>query len=109
MNSTVKQIAKRRVQILFQQAVIGSDKDQLLVKSYISAARKIAMAARMRLPREYSRQICKDCNALLVAGKNSRVRIRSQRESHVVITCLNCGRKTRFPIREAKKEKNRIE
>lgn len=109
MNSTVKQIAKRRIQILFQQALISFDQDQMLAKNYISAARKIAMAARIRLPPEYSHQICKDCNNLLVIGKNSRVRIRSQREPHVVMTCLNCGKKTRYPMRENKKEQDRIE
>jgi ribonuclease P protein subunit RPR2 len=109
MNSTAKQIARQRVQVLFQQARRTYKANPQLAQRYIATARKIAMAAQMRLPARYKRQICKDCNAFLVPGESSRVRVKPRREPHVVITCLKCGHQTRIPLRVKKKEKIEIE
>ncbi|MGB9915649.1 MAG: ribonuclease P protein component 4 [Candidatus Bathyarchaeales archaeon] len=102
MKSTVKQIAKQRIRILFQQAQRVHKSNPQLSRRYIATARKIAMAAKIRLPPVYRRQICRKCNTLLVPGDNCRVRIKQKREPHVVITCLNCGRKTRIMLRKKK-------
>jgi ribonuclease P protein subunit RPR2 len=100
MKSNSKKIAKQRVQILFQQArKVYSDNPQLSSR-YIATTRKIAMAAKIQLPNPYRRQICKNCNMLLVQGVNCRVRIRPKREPHVVITCFNCDCKTRIPLKK---------
>jgi ribonuclease P protein subunit RPR2 len=109
MNYTAKQIAKQRVQILFQQATRTFKTNPELAKSHLVTARKIAMAARIRLPTNYKRQICKNCNALLVPGTTSRVRIQPRRESHLVITCLQCGNQKRIPMKTKNKEKTKIE
>lgn len=103
VNHTAKQIAKQRIQTLFEQATLIHKTNPQLAQRYIAMARKIAMAARLCLPAVYKRQICKKCNALLVPGETSRVRLKSKREPHVVITCLNCGSQTRIPT------KNRLE
>ena len=108
MKSTAKQIAKQRIQILFQQAKGVYRDNPQLSSHYISTARKIAMAAKMPLPTVYKRQICKNCSTLLVPGENCRVRIRQKREPHVVITCLSCGGKTRISLKK-KKEKTKLE
>jgi ribonuclease P protein subunit RPR2 len=105
MNSTVKQIARQRVQILFQKATQTYKTNPQLAQTYISNARKIAMSARIRLPTEYKRSACKNCNTLLVPGETSRVRIRPRREPHLVATCLSCGSQTRMPL----KSRNKIE
>jgi ribonuclease P protein subunit RPR2 len=110
MNSTAKQIARQRVQILFHQAKLTYKTNPQLAQRYIGTARKIAMAARMRLPATYKRQICKNCNTLLIPGYSSRVRVKPQRETHLTITCLNCGHQTRLPTkpkrRKTKHEQN---
>ena len=107
MKSYVKQIAQQRIQVLFQQAKqIYRDNPQLSSR-YVETARKIAMAARIRLPTVYRRQICKNCNMLFVQGYNCRVRIKQKREPHVVVTCFNCGHQTRVLLK--KKEKQRFE
>src|SRR3990172_5673761 len=108
MNSTAKQIAKQRIMVLFQQAKKVYRNNPQLSSRYIATARRIAMAARVRLPTSYRRQICKNCNMLLVPGDNRRVRIRRKRESHVVITCLTCGHQTRIMLRK-KKERTGLE
>ena len=102
MKSSTKQIARRRIQILFQLAKRVYRENPRLSNRYVAIARRVAMAARMPIPPEYKRQICKKCKILLVQGENCRVRIRPKREPHMVITCLSCGNKTRIPIKKKK-------
>jgi ribonuclease P protein subunit RPR2 len=100
MKSNAKRIAKQRIQLLFQQAKKVYHDNPQLSSRYVATARKIAMAAKTPLPTVYKRQVCKNCHVLLVHGKNCRVRIRQEREPHVVITCLSCGCKTRIPLKK---------
>src|SRR5208337_1672283 len=106
--TSVKQIARQRIQTLLDEAKKISKEDPKLAAQYVKSARRIAMAARIRLPVEFRRQTCKDCNALLVQGYNCRVRVKQKREPHVVITCLNCGNQTRIMFGK-KKEQNALE
>jgi ribonuclease P protein subunit RPR2 len=108
MKSAAKQIARQRIQVLFQKAKNAYRDNPQLSSRYIATARKIAMAAKIPLPTVYKRQICKNCNMLLVPGDNCRVRIRQKREPHVVITCLSCGCKTRIALKK-KREKTKLE
>jgi len=102
--TSVKQIAKQRIQILFEQAKQVRKTNPQLAMQYIKSARRIAMAAKIRLPVELKRETCKNCNALLVQGYNCRIRIKQKREPHVVITCLNCGNQTRILLRKKKEQ-----
>jgi ribonuclease P protein subunit RPR2 len=108
MKLATKQIARQRIQVLFQNAKHVHRSNPQLSSRYIAAARKIAMAAKIPLPTVYKLQICKKCNTLLVQGNNCRVRIKQRRESHVVITCLNCGSQMRIPLKK-KREKTKLE
>ena len=65
------------------------------------------MAARIRMPLDFRRETCKECNSLFVHGVNCRVRVKQKREPHVVITCLSCGNQTRIMLK--KKENNEFE
>jgi ribonuclease P protein subunit RPR2 len=103
--SSIKQIARQRIQILFEQAKKTSNTDPALAANYVKTARRIAMAAKIRLPLEFRRQTCKNCNAMFVQGVNCRVRIKQKRESHVVVTCLNCGNQTRILLSKKKEQK----
>jgi len=108
MDPTTKRIAKHRVEVLLQQAEKARIENPQLASRYVRTARRIAMAARIRLPTKYKRRICKNCNTLLVPGENCRVRIKHKREPHIVVTCLACGYQTRMPLRK-KREKTKIE
>ena len=105
--TSIKQIARQRIRILFDQAKQVYRADPKLAMQYVKSARRIAMAAKIRLSIEFRRQTCKNCNALLVVGSNCRVRVKQKREPHVVITCLNCGNQTRIMLRQ--KEKIEVE
>ncbi len=100
--TSIKQIARQRIQILFEQAKKVCKSDPKLAMQYIGSARRIAMAAKIRLPLEFRRQTCKECNSLFVHGVNCRVRVKQKREPHVVITCLNCGNQTRILLKQKK-------
>ena len=102
--TSVKQIARQRIQILFNEAKNVCRGDPQLAMQYIKSARRIAMAAKIRLPVDFRRQTCKNCNALLVQGYNCRVRVKPKREPHVVITCLNCGNQTRISLSKRKEQ-----
>jgi ribonuclease P protein subunit RPR2 len=103
--TNVKQIARQRIQILFEQAKKVCRTEPKLAKLYVSSARKIAMAAKIRMPVEFRRETCKECNSMFVQGVNCRVRIKQKREPHIVVTCLNCGKQTRIPLKEKKEHK----
>jgi ribonuclease P protein subunit RPR2 len=98
--ASVKQIAKQRIGMLFEQAKKIGRTNPTLATRYVSTARRIAMAARIRLSTEFRRGICKECNSLFVHGVNCRVRVKQKREPHVVITCLVCGNQTRIMLRK---------
>jgi ribonuclease P protein subunit RPR2 len=103
--SIVRQIARQRIQILFWHAKQISKANSKLASQYVLSARKIAMAAKIRLPLEFRRGTCKECNSLYVQGVNCRVRIKQKREPHVVVTCLNCGNQTRILLSKKKEHK----
>jgi len=96
---SVEEIALQRIRRLFNLAVENIHSDPDLAQRYVEIARKIAMRARVRMPREYRRLICRHCKRFILPGVNSRVRIQQRREPHVVVTCLLCGGCMRFPLR----------
>ncbi len=100
-----KEIAKERIEILFKQAdeeFSAGRKD--LANRYVELARKISMRYNVRIPRELKRKFCKKCHSFLKPGVNARVRVRSEKK-YVLVTCLECGNKMRYPyVREKKKQ-----
>ncbi len=102
MVSNIKQMARQRIEILFEQAKETYAENPKLAQRYIIMARKVAMSARIRFPVQFRRQVCKKCSAVLIQGQTCRTRVRQRREPHVVITCLTCGYSTRIPIKQKK-------
>lgn len=99
---SVKDIARQRIRILFRLAVETVDEAPDLAQRYVEIAKKIAMRSRLRLPREYRRLICRHCKSFIFPGVNCRVRIQPRREPHVVITCFNCGKHMRIPLKDGR-------
>lgn len=102
--SSTKQIALQRVHKLFSLAKKVIKEDPEKAQRYIQIARKIAMRTRLRLPREYRNLVCRNCKSFILPGVNCRIRIGQRRESHMIITCLNCGKHSRIPIRGRTKQ-----
>ena len=103
MDEATRRIAKQRIQTLFTLARETSHDDPLLAQRYVDIARKIAMAAKIRLPTEYRRMVCRHCKSFILPGVSCRVRIKQRREPHVVITCLKCGKHMRIPLKRKKR------
>ncbi len=104
---SVKEIARERVDILLDLARKTFPTDRVLSRRYIQLARRIGMKAGVRLPRRHKLFICKGCETLLVPGLNCRVRTRAEFGTTVLITCLDCGAKKRYPTaRERLSRKN---
>lgn len=97
--SEEKRIALERIKTLFQEAEKVFSRDKTLANRYVSLARKIAMKVKLRFPQELKRRFCKHCYAYLMPGVNSRVRVRLGK---VVISCLECKKFMRIPIRKRK-------
>ena len=97
--SNVKEIARQRIQTLFRLAVETVNEAPDLAQRYVEIARRIAMRSRLRIPKEYRRMICRHCKRFIFPGVNCRVRVQPKREPHVVITCLNCGKHMRIPLK----------
>lgn len=91
-----KEIAKERIIELFKKAKETFPKNKSLANRYVTLARKLSMKVRMRIPRPYKRQYCKHCYKFLQNGVNSRVRTR---DGKVIISCFECKKFTRIPIR----------
>jgi len=91
-----KEIAKERIEILFKLAEKVFPENKSLANRYVTLARKIAMRVKVRIPLELKRKFCKHCYGFLKPGVNSRIRTR---EGKVIISCLECNRFTRIPLK----------
>ena len=90
------QIAQERVSALFEEAQKIFPKDKARAHHYIDLARKIAMKVKLRIPMELKRRYCKHCYSYLQPGVNARVRTRAGK---IIISCLECKKFMRIPIR----------
>lgn len=91
-----KEIALERIRILFREAEEISPKNKSLAGRYVTLARKIAMKVRLHFPLELKRRYCKHCYSFLKPGINARIRIRGGK---VIISCWECKKFSRIPIR----------
>ena len=97
--SKQKEIAKERVKKLFSEAEKVFSRNKSLAHRYVTLARKIAMKVKLRMPRELKRKYCKHCYKFLMPGVNARVRTR---DGKVIISCLECKKFMRIPVRKRK-------
>ena len=102
-SNNIRPLAEERVGILLRLARDTARSDPILSRRYVALAQRIAMRSGVRLGPERKQFICKNCNSLLVPGINCRVRVRAERGTHVVVTCLECGQVKRYPAVKEKR------
>ena len=102
-NTRYKRIAQERIRILFTLAGQMVHERPDLSERYVEIARRIAMKARIHLPKEFRLLICRRCKRFILPGVSCRIRLQPRREPHVTITCLHCGHHMRMPLRRRKK------
>lgn len=103
-----KKIAIERIDTLFTLAERVARYSPDLAKRYVELALEIQKKAKVKIPRKWKRRYCKRCHTFLIPGVNARVRLRTKRMPHVVITCLECGYIMRYPyLREVKQKRKK--
>jgi len=97
----VRRIAYDRITRLMEFAKRHAAERPELAREAGRLILRICRKARIRLPAAYKRLICRKCGMLFYVPGSFRVRVRSRRSTHVVITCAACGHVKRIPaIRE---------
>jgi ribonuclease P protein subunit RPR2 len=96
----IRQIARARIDFLFQRAdeIFSHNRD--LANRYVYLARRYSQRAKIKIPVKWKKRICHKCKKFLYPGINSRIRIHSGGNgSHVSMTCLECNNTTRYFIK----------
>jgi len=106
-NLGMRNIAEERVDILLRLANETVKSNASLSKRYVELAQRVAMRCGVRLGPERKQFICKRCRSPLVPGFNCRVRVRTERGTHVTVTCLGCGSTKRYPAVKEKRLRRR--
>jgi ribonuclease P protein subunit RPR2 len=107
-SGSIKEIARERIEILLGLAKETFHKDRVLSNRYVELARRIGMRAGVRFSKEQKMFICKGCGGLLMPGLNCRVRTRAEAGTTVLITCLDCGCKKRYPTARERLSKRNV-
>ncbi|NHJ87124.1 MAG: ribonuclease P [Asgard group archaeon] len=92
------EIALERIEILLTRADEIYPEDHSLGQRYGDLARKIAMKARIRIPKKWRIRYCNNCKKFLYPGINTHIRIKSGKLSRVKYYCDICkvGFKTKL-------------
>ena len=96
----MRELARERIDILFNLATEVYRYNRDLARRYVILAFKIAMRARIRMPRYIRWRYCKKCFSPLIPGINAIIRIKPKGEGYVVVHCLDCGHIFRIPIKK---------
>ncbi len=97
----VRRIALDRIARLMEFARRHAVERPELAREAGNLVLRICGKARIRLPKTYRRLICRKCGTPFYIPGSFRVRVRSGRSTHIVITCVTCGYIKRIPaVRE---------
>ena len=90
MKNSKKQIATRRIEILFNNALSNAKNNPRLAEKQAEIAKKISMKFKIKMPFEVSSSFFKKCNKLIPPGVRSKIRLGSKPKS-IRITCSYCN------------------
>src|SRR5689334_13558023 len=87
-NYSGNKIVVERIDKLFCEAESSFKEHPDLSKRYVVMARKLSTKYKVKFNSSQKKSFCKNCNAYLKNGVNSKIRLTSGR---IVQTCLECG------------------
>jgi ribonuclease P protein subunit RPR2 len=90
MKNSKKEIATKRIEILFTNAVSNARLEPDLAERQALLAKKISMKYKIKMPYEIRSCFCKKCKKFIVPGINSRVRIGRSNVKSIRVTCNFC-------------------
>lgn len=101
--------AVHRITYLWGASHLMAQSSPTLSRFYNSTIKKIGRRINLSLDAlTMKRYMCKKCSSLLIAGaakSGVKYRLASRRQSHVVLTCGNCGELRRFVNHGAQRKK----
>ena len=90
MKNSKKDIATRRIQVLFNNALLNAKNNPGLAEQQAQIAKKISMKFKIKMPFEASSSFCKNCKKFIAPGIASKVRLGNKPKS-IRITCMYCN------------------
>ena len=90
MKKAKKEIATKRMYILFKNAVSNARTNADLAERQAITAKKISMKYKIRMPYEIRSCFCKKCKKFIVPGINSKIRVGRSNVKSIRITCNFC-------------------
>ena len=87
MKKAKKEIATKRIHILFNNAVSNARTDAVLAEKQAKSAKKISMKYKIKMPYEIRSCFCKKCKKFIVPGINAKVRVGRSNVKSIRITC----------------------
>ena len=91
MKNSKKEIASRRILILFENAISNVRNNPELSQRQAHIAKKIAMRFKIKMPWQIRSSFCKKCKKFIVPNISSRVRIGRSNVKSIRITCKFCS------------------
>jgi ribonuclease P protein subunit RPR2 len=98
-------IAKERMDILFNLAMKEFSTNSSRSNRYVELARNISKKYNTKIPLKWNRSYCKTCYKFLYPGKNCTIRLVS---NEVRIKCHECNKTMKIPYIKEKKRKRRL-
>ena len=90
MKNSKKQIAMKRMNILFNNAFVNAKDNPGLAQKQAEIAKKISMKFKIIMPFEIRSCFCKKCKKFIAPGIASKIRLGSKPKS-IRITCSYCN------------------
>ena len=90
MKNSKKQIAMKRMEILFNNALSNAQTNPRLSQRQAEIAKKISLKFKIKMRFEISSSFCKKCKKFIAPGIASRIRLGSKPKS-IRITCSYCN------------------
>ena len=90
MKNPKKQIAIRRIEILFNNALSNAKNNLELAERQAEIAKKISLKFKIKMPFEVRSSFCKNCKKFIAPGIASKIRLGSKPKS-IRITCTYCN------------------
>ena len=90
MKNSKKEIAMKRMEILFNNALSNAKNNPGLAQRQAEIAKKISLKFKIKMPFEINSSFCKKCKKFIAPGIASRIRLGSKPKS-IRITCSYCN------------------
>jgi len=90
MKNSKKEIATKRIEILFNNALSNAKNNPGLAERQAQIAKKISMKFKIKMSFEVSSSFCKNCKKFIAPGIASKIRLGTKPKS-IRITCVYCN------------------